>query len=121
MHKPSNKQIMTSLVEFSINCLAEFDLPDCYADLVNDSRLVKQGDIFCAVIGQSLDGRKYIEQAVKAGASLVISECKSLSEHGNVSYSDSTGSSTIAIVNFYQLNQKLFDLARAYYQNHKPE
>ncbi|MFC1675750.1 UDP-N-acetylmuramoyl-L-alanyl-D-glutamate--2,6-diaminopimelate ligase [Planctomycetota bacterium] len=39
-----------------------------------DSRVVKNGDIFVAVKGSSVDGHDYIEQAVANGAKYIVSE-----------------------------------------------
>lgn len=51
-----------------------------------DSRLVQPGDGFIAVSGASVDGRKYIDAAIHAGAVAVLSEAKhaSVSELGGV-------------------------------------
>jgi len=40
--------------------------------IVDDSRDVKMGDLFVAVPGHSVDGRKYISEAVSMGASAVL-------------------------------------------------
>ncbi|MFH0882929.1 MAG: UDP-N-acetylmuramoyl-L-alanyl-D-glutamate--2,6-diaminopimelate ligase [bacterium] len=37
-----------------------------------DSRLVKPGDLFCALRGEQVDGNRYVETAVKAGATAVL-------------------------------------------------
>ena len=50
------------------------------ARLVTDSRAVKPGDTFVAYQGETLDGRKYIFQAIEKGASAVIWE-KPMSGH----------------------------------------
>jgi UDP-N-acetylmuramoyl-L-alanyl-D-glutamate--2,6-diaminopimelate ligase len=39
-----------------------------------DSREVKTGDIFFAYPGEASDGRKYIDQAIKAGAAMIVAE-----------------------------------------------
>jgi UDP-N-acetylmuramoyl-L-alanyl-D-glutamate--2,6-diaminopimelate ligase len=41
-------------------------------DLVTDSRAIRPGDTFVAYPGENLDGRKYIPQAIAAGASSVL-------------------------------------------------
>jgi len=78
--------------------------------------MISCGDIFCAIIGYAQDGRQYIEQAIKRGAKLVLSECETEEEHGNSYFSESTNKQ-VAIISFYQLNKKLFALASAYYQS----
>ncbi|HQT26652.1 MAG TPA: UDP-N-acetylmuramoyl-L-alanyl-D-glutamate--2,6-diaminopimelate ligase, partial [Burkholderiales bacterium] len=47
--------------------------------LVTDSRKVRQGDTFVAYAGESMDGRKFIGEAVKSGASSVIWEAEGFS------------------------------------------
>ena len=39
-----------------------------------DSRLVKQGDVFVCLTGEHTDGHRYVEQAVKNGAVLILAE-----------------------------------------------
>tara|TARA_Y100001936_G_scaffold209202_2_gene215197 strand:+ start:10420 stop:11973 length:1554 start_codon:yes stop_codon:yes gene_type:complete len=43
-------------------------------NLVTDSRMVKPGDTFLAYVGEKVDTRKYIPQAIKAGANAVLWE-----------------------------------------------
>ncbi len=49
-------------------------IPDEIAGLTDDSRKVVPGGVFIAVKGPVADGHDYIEQAVKKGASVIISE-----------------------------------------------
>src|SRR3989339_1035255 len=44
------------------------------ADIQTDSRLVKRGDLFVAYVGESQDGRDYVEQAIDNGAAAVLYE-----------------------------------------------
>jgi UDP-N-acetylmuramoyl-L-alanyl-D-glutamate--2,6-diaminopimelate ligase len=48
-------------------------LRPCY-----DSRVVKEGDLFCAIKGKIVDGNRFINQAVKAGASAILTSEKNL-------------------------------------------
>ncbi|AHG76262.1 UDP-N-acetylmuramoyl-L-alanyl-D-glutamate--2,6- diaminopimelate ligase [Mannheimia varigena USDA-ARS-USMARC-1296] len=41
-----------------------------------DSRQVQKGDLFVALKGHQVDGRKFIEKAIEQGASLVLSEAE---------------------------------------------
>ncbi len=82
--------------------------------LINDSREVQSGDIFCAVIGHDQDGNHYIDNAVKLGASLVLAQCKQQAHHGEITWHKA---SKVAIVKFYQLGHHLFELASCYYQS----
>lgn len=110
---------------FSIaKALANFDIhysEVASAHLVNDSRQVQTNDVFCAVIGSAGDGRQYIDNAVKAGASLIIAQCHHQQQHGNkIKRSlelDSGDTRVVDIIQFYQLDQKLFELASHYYNN----
>lgn len=43
-------------------------------DIVFDSRQVKQGAVFVAVQGYAVDGNRFIDNAIKKGASAIISE-----------------------------------------------
>lgn len=43
-------------------------------NLVTDSRMVKQGDTFLAYVGERVDARKFIPQAIEAGANAVLWE-----------------------------------------------
>ena len=43
-----------------------------------NSRVIKPGDMFAALAGSSTDGRIYIESAVKAGASAVLTDMRPL-------------------------------------------
>ncbi|ALO35989.1 UDP-N-acetylmuramoylalanyl-D-glutamate--2,6-diaminopimelate ligase [Colwellia sp. MT41] len=114
MPKPATQNIIASLAQFGITLTNTLALDGFVGDLHNDSRLLVTGDIFCAIIGHQQDGRQYIEQALKQGVKLVIRECDSAAEHGElVIASNGNG---VVIVNFYQLNQHLFTLTKHYYQ-----
>ena len=49
-------------------------LPVVITGLANDSRRVKPGDLFFAVPGFAVDGRKYVPEAISMGAAAVVSE-----------------------------------------------
>ena len=50
-------------------------IPDCEAaGLAYDSRHVKEGDIFAALVGNSLDGHEYLPAAKEAGACMALVE-----------------------------------------------
>ncbi|MBP5261695.1 MAG: UDP-N-acetylmuramoyl-L-alanyl-D-glutamate--2,6-diaminopimelate ligase [Clostridiales bacterium] len=48
------------------------DVETSVSDIVWDSRKVTPGDLFIAVIGNGTDGHKYIENALKLGASVIV-------------------------------------------------
>jgi UDP-N-acetylmuramoyl-L-alanyl-D-glutamate--2,6-diaminopimelate ligase len=48
---------------------------DCEVDGVhNDTRRMKQGDLFVAIPGTDMDGHCYIKQAIDIGASMIVTE-----------------------------------------------
>jgi UDP-N-acetylmuramoyl-L-alanyl-D-glutamate--2,6-diaminopimelate ligase len=94
------------------------DFPASLGDLVNDTREIKMGDVFCAVIGGHKNGNDFIVQAIQSGSLLIISECEHADQHGNVTYLFTDDSARkIPQVSFYQLNEQLFSFAKAYYQS----
>ncbi len=111
MSKLSTQFIIQLLNGFSVELPDSFTLSTPLKELTNDSRHLQLGDVFCAVIGHAVDGRKYIESAINKGANLVLAECLDEVQHGNIVYHQD-----IAVVSFYQLNQTLFKLSSAYYQ-----
>ncbi|MBT6122019.1 MAG: UDP-N-acetylmuramoyl-L-alanyl-D-glutamate--2,6-diaminopimelate ligase, partial [Candidatus Puniceispirillum sp.] len=59
------------------------DIPDQAAStpiagMSDNSRAIKPGDMFAALAGSSTDGRNYIEDAIKAGASAVLTDMRPL-------------------------------------------
>ena len=116
-------------LEKLLDVLSEFNLPvefvcelsgfpAIFGDLVNDTRKIKAGDVFCAVIGSQQNGNDYIAQAVSSGSALIISECKNADQHGKVTYLLTNDSDRkTPQVSFYQLNKQLFAFAKAYYQS----
>ncbi|MDO6444684.1 UDP-N-acetylmuramoyl-L-alanyl-D-glutamate--2,6-diaminopimelate ligase [Colwellia sp. 1_MG-2023] len=84
--------------------------------LVNDTRDVNAGDIFCAVNGTAQKGRAYIADALAKNCDLILVECDSANEHAQSSEQFNALGNSVAIIEFYQLNQQLFELAKAFYQ-----
>lgn len=80
------------------------------AGMTLDSRKVKKDDLFVALQGSQLDGRKFIPSAIKSGACVVLSETKKVEEHGLISTEAGT-----TIIQFYQLAQILSELAYRFY------
>lgn len=111
MFNPSRYSIVQLLHDFSIKLPEDFTLNNPLGNLTNDTRQLHAGDVFCAIIGNIVDGREYIAGAIDKGASLVLAECLNEDEHGAIVFQQD-----VAIVSFYQLNKKLFNLASAYYQ-----
>ncbi|SET00044.1 UDP-N-acetylmuramoyl-L-alanyl-D-glutamate--2,6-diaminopimelate ligase [Thalassotalea agarivorans] len=80
--------------------------------LVNDSREIKTGDVFCAVIGSASNGNLFISAAIEKGCSVVLSQCQQQEQHGNVREEQG-----VPVISMYQLDQSLADLALWYYDN----
>jgi len=49
-----------------------------------DSRKLQPGDTFVAIIGHALDGRQYIDNAIKAGANAVLAQACTNQPHGTI-------------------------------------
>ncbi len=79
-------------------------------DMTLDSRSVKTGCLFVAVKGHSADGRKYIAQAVQAGASAVLAECEEATQHLQVRLADK-----VPVISYFQLPQHLSAIADKFY------
>ncbi|MFC3390501.1 UDP-N-acetylmuramoyl-L-alanyl-D-glutamate--2,6-diaminopimelate ligase [Aidingimonas halophila] len=70
--------------------------------LVTDSRDVDKGDVFLALPGTHVDGRQFIEQALSAGASLVL-------RHDDEGVTESGGTSQ-CVLGLVALQQRLGEL-----------
>ena len=114
--------MFSSNVSFIEKVLAEFDvllkltLDEQVRHLVNDTREVKSGDIFCAVNGTQRKGRDFIVDALAKNCHLILVECDCAIDHGKSSWQKNAQGLQVTIVEFYQLNQHLFNLAKAFYQ-----
>jgi UDP-N-acetylmuramoyl-L-alanyl-D-glutamate--2,6-diaminopimelate ligase len=94
------------------------ELPLSLGDLVNDTRKLKAGDVFCAVIGSQQNGNDYIAKAISLEGAFIIAECTDAAQHGQVVYLTKADSAKkIPQVYFYKLNEQLFAFSKAYYQN----
>ncbi|MBK4775594.1 UDP-N-acetylmuramoyl-L-alanyl-D-glutamate--2,6-diaminopimelate ligase [Candidatus Pantoea edessiphila] len=87
-------------------------IPNCFFNQIQiDSRKIKKGDLFVAVLGCFVDGRNFISEAIRNGAVAVLAE----------SYDRSNGKidnySGIPIIYLSELNKKLSTLGRIYYEN----
>ncbi len=108
---PNHSRFSINLALNVFNITANIELSEnSERKFVNDSRLVKAGDIFAATLGYISDGRDYIEKAISLGAELVIAQTEVANEHGKV-----TKIKNVHVVYFYQLNEHLFSLSSLYY------
>jgi len=109
---------MPRLAAFSIaDALAPFNITidNVPANaLINDSRQANEHSIFCAVIGSLQDGRKYIDTAIEHGCPMVVAQCHSAQQHGNIIEKTVAGKK-VNVVQFYQLDEQLTKLAQHFY------
>ncbi|MCG7584745.1 UDP-N-acetylmuramoyl-L-alanyl-D-glutamate--2,6-diaminopimelate ligase [Photobacterium sp. OFAV2-7] len=75
-----------------------------------DSRQVRAGEMFVAVNGHAVDGRRFIPAAIEAGASLILAEADESTDNGTVASQNG-----VAIVYLYQLGQQLSAIARRFF------
>jgi UDP-N-acetylmuramoyl-L-alanyl-D-glutamate--2,6-diaminopimelate ligase len=109
-----NKQFPEAFDQSIKPLLAHFgiDAPDIMiCDLVLDSRDVAIHKAFIAIDGHALDGRDFISQAVSLGAKVIVAQCDDMASHGHVEMREQS-----VIVSFYQLAEKLSELAGYFYQ-----
>ncbi|MGF2325018.1 Mur ligase family protein, partial [Acinetobacter baumannii] len=80
------------------------------SDIKNDSRLVKEGELFLAYPGAASDGRLYIEKAVASGAVAVVYEPNNLPQ-------GITLPTAIPCIAIPQLAEKLGEIAKRFFNN----
>ncbi|MDN4503868.1 UDP-N-acetylmuramoyl-L-alanyl-D-glutamate--2,6-diaminopimelate ligase [Alteromonadaceae bacterium BrNp21-10] len=99
--------LQSLLTPFGINAPA-IDIDE----LVLDSRLVSIHKVFVAVVGHMLDGRDFIPQAISLGAKVILAQTDESQRHGEVTMREHS-----LIIHFYQLDQKLSELAGHFYRH----
>lgn len=77
-----------------------------------DSRRIRPGDIFIAIIGHQVDGRQFITAAIERGAGAVLAQADE--EHPHAQISDQDG---VPIIYIQDLNQHLSQLAGRLYSH----
>lgn len=75
--------------------------------LILDSRKIQTNDLFLAIKGREVDGRKYIKDAIKQGASAVLLDDET--QH-------LTWENNIPLISMANLQQQLGDIAARFYQ-----
>ncbi|MCX8957556.1 UDP-N-acetylmuramoyl-L-alanyl-D-glutamate--2,6-diaminopimelate ligase [Erwinia psidii] len=80
-------------------------------EMILDSRLAASGDLFVAVNGHAVDGRRFIPQAVAQGVAAVIAEAQGKAEDGQISEMHG-----VPVIYLAQLAQRLSALAGRFYQ-----
>ena len=104
--EPFAQSIQTLLANFAI------EAPDVMvSSLVLDSREVSIHNAFIALKGHNKDGRDFIPQAISLGAKVIICQCDTQAEHGEISMREQT-----VLIHFYQLAENLSALAGYFYQ-----
>lgn len=77
-----------------------------------NSKKIKKGDLFIAIIGYQYDGRKFINQSIEKGAIAVVAETEHRKNEGCIYYRN-----TIPIIYLFKLRKKLSKIAGIFY-NH---
>ncbi|WP_457913472.1 UDP-N-acetylmuramoyl-L-alanyl-D-glutamate--2,6-diaminopimelate ligase [Candidatus Gillettellia adelgis] len=77
-----------------------------------DSRVATIGDLFIAVVGHHVDGRRYILQAISQGVTAVIAEADGQAKNADIVHIHG-----VPIIYLSQLNQRLSALAGRFYQH----
>jgi UDP-N-acetylmuramoyl-L-alanyl-D-glutamate--2,6-diaminopimelate ligase len=80
--------------------------------LILDSRRIKSGDTFVAIVGHQADGRRFIESAVEQGANLVLAQADHVHSHG---YAKQHGTTWVLYLD--ALNNHLSELAGRLYRH----
>ncbi len=62
--------VLKGIEEIKIKGNEEIDVPQ----IAYDSRKVKEGDMFVAIVGFKTDGHEYIESAIQNGAKIIVME-----------------------------------------------
>lgn len=77
-----------------------------------DSRAIKDGDTFVAIVGHAVDGRRFIDKAIAQGAKAVIAQAGDDKAHGLVEWLNS-----VPVVYVAELNSILSELAGRVYSS----
>lgn len=85
------------------------------ADLINDTRALKTGDVFCAVIGSLRDGREYVAQALSANSAMILQETTDITEHGQLTWLEQGCGQQTPVLSYFALNNDLFNVAKVFY------
>ncbi|RZP80028.1 UDP-N-acetylmuramoyl-L-alanyl-D-glutamate--2,6-diaminopimelate ligase [Vibrio vulnificus] len=105
-----NTMNLTNLLAPWLDCPELADITVQSLEL--DSRQVKQGDTFVAIVGHVVDGRQYIEKAIEQGANAIIAQSCQQYPSGLVRYQQN-----VVIVYLEKLDEKLSQLAGRLYQH----
>jgi len=84
--------------------------------LVLDSRQVQPGDLFVAMPGLTVDGRKYIREAVEAGAKAIVWESEQGAVPIPIAWRDSNSGSQVPVIAVNDLSNRVGSIADRFYQ-----
>jgi UDP-N-acetylmuramoyl-L-alanyl-D-glutamate--2,6-diaminopimelate ligase len=98
---------LSSLLQNLVSLPAKFDCD--ISGITLDSRCVKPGYVFIANVGTLVDGRSYIDEAIRNGASIIIAEQSSLNEQWEQR-------NQVFILYLPQLTTKISKIAANFYQ-----
>ncbi|MFA0350528.1 Mur ligase domain-containing protein, partial [Vibrio sp. 10N.222.55.C6] len=108
----SNSLTLSSL----LSPWGDFSSPELDAIAVKqlelDSRAIKDGDIFVAIVGHAVDGRRFIDKAIAQGAKAVIAQAGDDKTHGLVNWLNA-----VPVVYVAELNSILSELAGRVYSS----
>ncbi len=79
-----------------------------------DSRKIKSGDTFVAIIGHAIDGRNFINTALERGANAVVAQACEQHSHGSVEWLND-----VPVIYISHLDKHLSQLAGNLYGLHK--
>ena len=80
-------------------------------NLCFDSRLCKENDAFFCFVGGESDGHKYIDQAIKNGAGIIVSENSNINKVDGISYIFTTNSRLLyAKASYHYFKDQIKDL-----------
>ena len=80
-------------------------------EMTLDSRVAASGDLFVAIKGHAVDGRRFIPQAIAQGVAAVIADADGEAEDGSV-----VEMHGVPVIYLSQLSQRLSALAGRFYQ-----
>lgn len=80
-------------------------------EMILDSRVAASGDLFVAINGHAVDGRRFIPQAIAQGVAAVIAEAEGEAEDGQI-----TEMHGVPVIYLAQLTERLSALAGRFYQ-----
>ena len=84
-------------------------------NMVLDSRQVKSGDVFIALPGLTVDGRKFVDKAIDAGASAVIWDCDEEIVPIPINWRETDSGDRVPVIGIQNLSQQVGLLADRFY------